>query len=307
MVSSIHAHFPQPQSAPAQIPALTARSFSSALLVASLMTEPPTLWTSLPTGGAGDDLRGEGVGWLPSLGIHVLWFSNCKLQPTHLIYVGADGNICFGVIGTKHFCRIKGCSTKAHKSKANKFGMGGSKDCWFILGKSNLTGQPNCFIYPFLDTAKITENTTLSLKSYSEWWMAAEWEEFIFEVQEEWEELQAHAMLENIQEGHGDGDQDNDNKDLFMCEGNLIVSKPPDVFVLLNKINKAVIKEKLDEGDPKNTQGVVEELQVAIEDLEGMVVEARWDSRHNAKQILTHVGYSVSEIVAAIDRINWRG
>jgi hypothetical protein len=177
--------------------------------------------------------------------------------------------------------------TQAHKLKANKFTMGGSKDGWFISGKSNLTGQPNCFIYLFLDASKITEDTALSLKSYSEWRMMAEWEEFIFEVQEEWEELQARAMLENIQEGHGDDNQDDDNEDLFMCEGNLILSKPLDVFVWSNEIDEAVIKEKLDEGDPKNMQNGVEELQAAIGDLEGMMVEARRDSRHNAKEVLT--------------------
>ncbi len=68
-----------------------------------------------------------------------------------------------------------------------------------------------------------------------------------------------------------------------------------------------MIKEKLDEGDPKNMQYAVEELQVAIGDLEGMVVKARWDLHHNANEVLTHVGYSVLEIVAAIDRINWCG
>jgi hypothetical protein len=106
---------------------------------------------------------------LPSLDIHALQFSsNGKLQPTHLMYVGADDKICFGMIGTKRFCRSKGCTTKAHKPKANKFMMGRSKDGWFISGKSNLTGQPNCFIYPFLNASKITEDTALSLKSYSE-------------------------------------------------------------------------------------------------------------------------------------------
>ena len=52
-VGGIPARFPQPQSAPAQVRAPTARSLSSALSVAFLMTEPPTLWTSLPAGGAG--------------------------------------------------------------------------------------------------------------------------------------------------------------------------------------------------------------------------------------------------------------
>jgi hypothetical protein len=241
------------------------------------------------------------------LDIHALWFSNGKLQPTHLIYVGADDKISFGMIGIKRFCRSEGCTTKAHKSKANKLAMGGSKDGWFISGKSNLMGQPNCFIYPFLDAAKITENTALSFTSYSEWRTMVEWEESIFEVQEEWEELQAHTMLENIQEGHSDDDQDDDDKDLFMGKGNLILSKPPDVFVWSNETNKVVIKEKLDEGDPKNTQDAVEELQAAIGDLEGMVVEAQQDSCHNVKEVLTHVRYSVLEIVATIECINWRG
>ncbi len=38
-----------------------------------------------------------------------------------------------------------------------------------------------------------------------------------------------------------------------------------------------------------------------------MVVEARRDSRHNVVEVLMHVGYSVVEIVAAIDCINWHG
>jgi hypothetical protein len=140
----------------------------------------------------------------------------------HLIYAGADDKICFGMIGTKRFCRSKGCTTKAHKLTASKFTMGGSKEGWFISGKSNLTAQPNCFIYPFLEASKITENIALSLKNYSEWRMTAEREEFIFEAQEKWEELQARATLENIQEGHGDDDQDDDKEDLFMCKGNMM-------------------------------------------------------------------------------------
>jgi hypothetical protein len=38
-----------------------------------------------------------------------------------------------------------------------------------------------------------------------------------------------------------------------------------------------------------------------------MVVEAHCGSRNDALNVLTHVGYLVTEIVAAIDRINWRG
>jgi hypothetical protein len=65
-----------------------------------------------------------------------------KFHPTRLIYVAADEGICFGMIGTKRFCRSKNCKTKAH---GKKFLMG-TKGRWFILGKSNLSGQPNAFV-----------------------------------------------------------------------------------------------------------------------------------------------------------------
>ncbi len=39
----------------------------------------------------------------------------------------------------------------------------------------------------------------------------------------------------------------------------------------------------------------------------GMVVEACWDSRHNTVEVQMHIGYSVAEIVAATDCINWCG
>ncbi len=69
---------------------------------------------------------------------------------------------------------------------------------------------------------------------------------------------------------------------------------------------ESLIKVKLDEGDPKDMLETVEELQSAFGDLKRMVVEARQNSCHNAMKVLTHVGYSVAEIVVAIDRINWR-
>ncbi len=63
----------------------------------------------------------------------------------------------------------------------------------------------------------------------------------------------------------------------------------------------------MDKGDSKNTAEAVKELQAAIGDLEGMVVEARINARHSAQEILTHVGCLVTELVAAVDRINWCG
>ncbi len=69
-------------------------------------------------------------------------------------------------------------------------------------------------------------------------------------------------MLENIEEGCGDNNQDNDdNGGLSMCEGDLVLSNSPKVFVWSNKLDFAVdslIKVKLDEGDPKDTLEAVE-------------------------------------------------
>jgi hypothetical protein len=182
----------------------------------------------------------------------------------------------------------------------------GCKDGWFITGKTDLTGQPHLFVYPFLDASKITEDTFLSLKSYSERRTTEEWEDFIFEAQEEWEELQART-LENIQEGHNDDDQEDEDDDQLMEEGDLILLKPPKTFEWANEVNVAGIKNNLDKGDSKNMAEAVKELQAAIGDLEGMVVEARINARHSAQEILTHVGCLVTELVAAVNRINWRG
>ena len=180
------------------------------------------------------------------------------------------------MIGTKRFCRSKVCRTKSHKPKAKKFAMG-CKDGWFISGKTDLMGQPNLFVYPFLDASKITEDTFLSLNSYSECRTTEEWEDFIFKAQEVWEELQART-LKNIQEGHNDDDQEDEDDDQLMEEGDLILLKPPETFEWANKVNVAGIKDNLDKGDSKNTAEAVKELQAAIGDLEGMVVEARIDA-----------------------------
>jgi hypothetical protein len=105
---------------------------------------------------------GGGSDWLPSANIHALQSSNGELQPTQLVYVGAEEKICFGMIGTRQFCRSKVCRTKAHKS--NKFSME-CKAGWFLAGKSNQVGQPNAFVHPFLGASKITEDTTMTFRS----------------------------------------------------------------------------------------------------------------------------------------------
>jgi hypothetical protein len=57
----------------------------------------------------------------------------------------------------------------------------------------------------------------------------------------------------------------------------------------------------------KDSMEAVEALQSTVCDLEGIVVETHRGSHDNALEMLTHVNYSVAEIVAAIDQINKRG
>jgi hypothetical protein len=102
----------------------------------------------------------------------------------------------------------------------------GTKDRWYLEGKCNIAGQPNTFVHPLLDASKITEDNALTLKNYLERQTMVEREEFIFEVQDKWEELQAHKS-ENIQEGCGDNNQDDNNGNLFiMCEGTWFSQTP---------------------------------------------------------------------------------
>jgi hypothetical protein len=126
------------------------------------------------------------------------------------------------MIGTRQFCRSEMCRTKAHKS--NKFAIG-CKGGWFLAGKSNQVGQPNAIVRPFLDASKITEDAMMTLKS-GERRTTAEWEEFIGEAQEEWEEVQLWT-LENNQESLGDDEQDDDKDESLMWEGDLMLKSPP--------------------------------------------------------------------------------
>jgi hypothetical protein len=184
----------------------------------------------------------------------------------------------------------------------------GNKGGWFLAGKGNLVGQPSAFVWPFSDALKITKNMALTLKSaLVDWRTTAEWEDFIFKAQEEWDSVEAQT-LENIQEGSlGDEDVDDNSDDLI--EGDLALSTPPKIFKWTNKLEglDGTLKTKLDEMNPKNTKEAVEELQVAFGDLEGMVVDARRSLGNNAIEVLNHVGSSMVEILVAINQINKRG
>jgi hypothetical protein len=163
-------------------------------------------------------------------------------------------------------------------------------------------------VWPFLDAIKITESTALTLKNaLVDRRTMAEWEDFIFEAQEEWDSVEAQT-LENIQEGSLGDDNVNDNSE-DLIEGDLALFAPSKIFEWTNKLNDldGTLKTKLDEMNPKNTKEAVEELQAASGDLEGMVVDTRRSLRDNVIEVLNHVGSSVAEIVAAINQINKRG
>ena len=227
-----------------------------------------------------------------------------------MVYVGADERICFGLIGNKRFCRSKGCKVKAHTK--TRFSMMGARGGWFLPAKTTLSGEPTAFIHPSLDVSKITQETGESLLEM-DMRTTNDWERFIAISQEEWEDIESRG-LGNIQEGVGvDEDDDVDNEDseeseYEMCEGTLHLKKPPTIFVWETELaNERSLKTKLDQGSPKDVQEVVEELQAAFGDLKRLVVDLRQDSRKDALDVLTHVGFSVTEIVGAINRINKRG
>jgi hypothetical protein len=139
------------------------------------------------------------------------------------------------------------------------------------------------------------------------------WERVIASAQEDWEDLESRG-LGNIQEGAGvdeDDDVDDDDSEeseYEMCEGTLHLKKPKTIFIWEKALaDERSLKMELDQGSPKDAQEAVEELLAAFGDLEGLVVESRRDSRKDALDMLSHVGFSVTEIVGAIDRINKRG
>ena len=307
--------------APSRPPSARARAasrlMSGALSAASSMTDPPTLCSSVAPAvrSGGSRVGGEGSNWSPSTDMHALRTSTDKLREIELVYVAADAKVCFGLIGNnaKRFCRTRGCKVKAHRK--SRFGMSGARGGWFIPAKTPLNGGVTAFVKPFLDANKITEDTA-SLLKFMEKRTTADWIQFIGVCHEEWNDLEAQSLLlDNIQETGGDDDEDemdeddeeDDGEGYDLCEGNLKLDNPPPDFVWDNGLDGISLKSALAQGSPKNTTEALEELSAAFGNLEGMIVESRRGSRQDAMDVLTHLGLSVNDLVAAIDRINKRG
>ncbi len=89
------------QSAPAQVCAPSCLDFSSSLLiVSSMLMELPPLCTFTPVGKAGG-ASGGWNSWLPSLDRNAILDATNKLQPTQMVYIGAEEKICFRMISKK--------------------------------------------------------------------------------------------------------------------------------------------------------------------------------------------------------------
>jgi len=190
--------------------------------------------------------------------------------------------------------------------------MMGARGGCFFSAKTTFSGEPTAFIQPFLDVNKITQETGEFLLEMDKR-TTDDWGRFIAISQEEWEDLESSG-LGNIQEGVGvdeDGnvdDEDSEESEYEMCEGTLHLKKPPTIFVWEKELaGERALKTELDRGSPKDAQEAVEELLTAFGDLEGLVVDSRRDSCKDALDVRTHVGFSVTEIVGAINRINKRG
>ena len=283
-------------------------SILGTLSVALSVMDSPTIHSGVPAFADGR-FSGEGIdrNWLPSSDRYALRTKHGKLRPTELVYVGADKRLCFGLIGNKCFCCSRECKVKSHTK--TRFSMMGARGGWFLPAKSTLIGEPTAFVQPFLDVNKITQETEYHLKEMEKR-TTADWENFMAVCCEEWDNLVTRG-LDNIQEGVGfgkvlgmdDDEEDGDSK-YNLCEGNLNLKKPPAIFVWDKDLAERVLKTELEEGTPKDTHEAVEELQAALGDLEGMVVDSQCNLSKDAFDVLTHIGYSVTEIVAAIDCIN---
>jgi hypothetical protein len=184
----------------------------------------------------------------------------------------------------------------------------GAQGGWFIPGKPNLEGTPNAFVAPFLDASKITEDTSYDLAKALTSRTTPEWERFILDTQEEWEELQVRKLA-NIQESGDSDDQEDDDEDSgTMWEGKLTLTSPPSDFAWSEDlVTTGVASALLDKGTAKDMDEAVKNLQAAFEDIDELVAESRAAARNDAREILSHIDISVTDIVLAIDRMNQRG
>jgi hypothetical protein len=219
--------------------------------------------------------------------------------------------LCIGMIGEHRFCLASGiCRTKSHASRKFKMGCSGG---WFIPGKSQvLINIPTAFTSPFLDVAKVTDKTLVSLKDSSLRNTTTGWEGFIAEAKEEWTEFVARQPLRIVEERSSDEDGDDESGSV---EGDLFDGSPPSLDEFkwktahkkLPKSWSGLFMEARKSGTKTSTTAEdIEELQAAVEDLAEYYTSLSEASRADDYELLEYVWLSVGEVIKAIDRINGR-
>jgi hypothetical protein len=171
-----------PASTPSQ---LRGSRLSSAFSVSSGLTDVPSIRSAPVLGTGRSSGGGDGDGWHPSTDVHALG----KSKLFALVEVGRTEGLCFGLIGNggKRFCRSTGCKVRNH---ANKFRMG-CEAGWFIAAKGQVvTKTPSAFVAPFLDSAKVTEDTLAFVSNALNCKTMVEWESFIEDAKAEWEDFE---------------------------------------------------------------------------------------------------------------------
>ena len=99
---------------------------------------------------------GSGGGWHPSVDVNAIG----KSKECPLVLIENSDGLCLGNVEEHRFCRAAECKIRKHQGgKANKFDMGCDAG-WFIPSKlQRLSDKGAAFKTPFLDAAKITDDT----------------------------------------------------------------------------------------------------------------------------------------------------
>ncbi len=223
--------------------------------------------------------------------------------------MGQSEGLCFGLIGagSKRFCHNGvACRIKTHSTKFHiEYNSG-----WFIAARDQQgTQNPSAFITPFLDLAKITEDTLAIVKGLDNKRTTAEWEVFIMAAQAEWEEFDAQRPLRAVMEqSSGEG---GDDKPIGSMEGELFNGCYffPEEFEW-KKAPKAPVPLKLTRWKGEEAKGntiiadKVKDLQAAVEDLHVLYGDVSKALQDQLVEVLDYIWLSVAEVIKAIDCLN---
>jgi hypothetical protein len=158
---------------------------------------------------------------------------------------------------------------------------------WFITAKGQSVAKtPTAFVMPFPDSAKITKDTLTILKNPNTKKTTAQWEVFISDAKEEWEEFKARSPLGVVEEISSKDSEEVDNDSIGSTEGELFDGSyfSPDNFHWKAPIKDApnLTLTPKEEGKARDVTKDMEELQAAVEDLTLLYASCSKTSRSDA-------------------------